>query len=133
MFEFKTRLGEIKFSQNVVNKIVADAVERSGGKAEIVNFKGRYVNNVAEIASMMNLFDEESDGIRLKELEDGFELEVYIIVHFGMSIKRVTNRIIDYIYENFETMLETKPKKVTVIVTGMISKNIAKRHIEVSR
>ncbi|MFQ7473681.1 MAG: hypothetical protein ACLRLX_05695, partial [Anaerovoracaceae bacterium] len=53
--------------------------------------------------------------------------------HFGASIKRNTGKIIDYIYEYMEKIIGIKPKNVKVIVTGTLSKNIAKRHIEVSR
>jgi uncharacterized alkaline shock family protein YloU len=54
-------------------------------------------------------------------------------VKFGTSIQNVTNKIIDFIYEHMEKTTGQKPLKVTVIVTGTSSKNIAKRHIEVSR
>ena len=50
-----------------------------------------------------------------------------------MSIRNITGQIIDSIYDDMEKILREKPKKVTVIVTGTLSKNIAKRHIEVSR
>ncbi|NLD18789.1 MAG: Asp23/Gls24 family envelope stress response protein [Clostridiales bacterium] len=133
MFELKTKLGEINFSQNAINKIVVAAVEQCDGKAGLMNFKGKYVSNVTGIASMMNLYDEESESIQFREDEDGLELEIYIVVHFGISIKKITEKIIDYIYKNIEEMLEIKPQKVTVLVTGVMSKNIAKRHVEVSR
>ena len=58
---------------------------------------------------------------------------VYIVVKFGCSISQVTNEIIDYIYDKMETIMGERPEKVTVVVTGSVSKNIARRHIEVSR
>ena len=51
----------------------------------------------------------------------------------GASIKETTEKIISYIYEYVEKMLNERPKSVTVTVTGILSKNMVKRHIEVSR
>ena len=58
---------------------------------------------------------------------------MYVVIHFGTSIKRVTEKLIDGIYENLERVMKIKPKTVKVVVTGTLSKNIVKRHIEVSR
>ena len=129
----ETKFGSIRFSPNIINKIVMEAVENSYGKAEILHYKGKYMNVVPGIASKMNLYDEEAGGIEVAEDEDGMEIHVYIVVHFGTSIKRVTSEIIDYIYEKTEKIMGQKPKRVAVTVTGTISKNIVKRHIEVSR
>ena len=133
LFRKETKLGDILVNENVVYRIVTEAVESCGGKAELLNYRGKYKNMVPGIASKMNLYDEESGSIQFSDGEDGLDITVSIIVHFGTSIKKTTSRIIDYIYEYTEKMLGRKPSKVTVRVTGTVSRNIAKRHIEVSR
>lgn len=133
MFKIETEVGDITYSQNIINRIVVEAVENCQGKAEIQNYKGKYMNVIPGIASRMNLYDEESGGIQIKEEEDGFDIQVYIVIRFGASIKRTTGRIIDYIYENTEKILGERPRNVTVTVTGTLSQNIVKRHIKVSR
>ena len=65
--------------------------------------------------------------------EESYDLKIYIVMKFGASIKKTTSEIIDSVYENAEKILSKAPRSVTVIVTGVLSKNIAKRHIEVSR
>lgn len=133
MFDFETKLGDIRFSQNIINKIVMNVVEDSGGKAVLHNFKGKYMNVVPGIASKMNLYDEEAGSIEIVQTDDGLEIKVYVVIRFGASIKTVTGEIIDNIYEGAEHMLEQKLSKVTVVVTGILSKNIVRRHIEVSK
>lgn len=133
MFKLENKLGDIVFSETIINRIVTEAVESCEGKAEILNYKGKYKNMVPGIASKMNLYDEESGGIQLTKDEDGLKIKVYIIIHLGASIKETTEKIIDYIYEYVEKMLNERPKAVTVTVTGILSKNMVKRHIEVSR
>ena len=133
MFELETKLGEIKFSPGIINRIVLDAVESCDGRAEILNYKGKYMNVVPGIASRMNLYDEEAGGIQVQEEADGVFIRIFIVMRFGASIKKTTTRIINYVYEYTEKIFGEKPKKVTVVVTGTFSKNIAKRHIEVSK
>ena len=133
MFDIETKLGEIHFPTSVVNRIVMEAVESCGGKVDILNYKGKYKNMMPWLASRMNLYKEEAGGIQVEETEEGLILTVYVVIHFGTSIKRVTEQLIDQIYDNMEKVRKVKPKTVKIIVTGTLSKNIVKRHIEVSR
>ena len=133
MFEVETKYGKISFSQNLINRIAVEAVEHCGGRAAILNYKGKYMNVVPGIASKMNIYDEEVGGIEIIRAGAGIAVVVYIVVKFGCSISQVTNEIIDYIYDKMETIMGERPEKVTVVVTGSVSKNIARRHIEVSR
>jgi uncharacterized alkaline shock family protein YloU len=135
VFDVETKIGNIHFSKDILNRIIHEAVASCNGKVEINNYKGEYMNMVPGLASKMkmNMHSEDAGGIDIKEVEDGIEVCVYIVVKFGTSIQNVTNKIIDFIYEHMEKTTGQKPLKVTVIVTGTSSKNIAKRHIEVSR
>ncbi len=133
MFDIETKLGKIHFPATVINRIVIEAVESCGGKVDILNYKGKYKNVMPWLASRMNLYKEETGGIEVEETQDGLIITVYVVIHFGSSIKRVTEKLIDDIYENTERVMKIKPKTVKIIVTGTLSKNIVKRHIEVSR
>lgn len=132
MFDVETKLGNIHFSHGIINKIVTEAVANSEGKAQIHNYKGKYKNVVPELASKINLYDEEAGSIEIMETETGIEIKVYVVLRFGASIKNTTAGIIKYIYAYTEKILGEKPERVTVVVTGILSKNIARRHIEVS-
>ncbi len=133
MFDIETKLGDIHFSSNIINKIAEKAVEGCGGKVMLHNYKGALKDVMPVWASKMNLYDESAAGVEFTKLDDGYTMKLYVVLKFGTSIKAVTSEIIDSIYENAEKILGEKPKKVTVVVTGVVSKNIAKRHIEVSR
>lgn len=133
MFDHKSKLGEIHFSNNIIYRIVSEAIAEYGGKVEILNYKGKYMNMVPGIASKMNIINEEAGSIQVREDKDGPVITVYVVIHFGTSIKKATEKIIDNIYDLMERIMGVKPKTVRVIVTGTLSKNIVKRHIEVSR
>ena len=133
MFDLETKLGEIHFPATIVQRIVMEAVESCGGKVDILNYKGKYKNMMPWLASRMNIYKEETGGIQVEETEGGIVITVYVVIHFGTSIKKVTEKLIDEIYEKMEQVMKVKPKTVKVVVTGTLSKNIVKRHIEVSR
>ena len=117
MFDIETKIGDVRFSQNIINRIAEKAVEDCNGNAILQNYKGG-INAAA---------------VELIQDEESYDLKIYIVMKFGASIKKTTLEIIDSVYENAEKILPKAPRNVTVIVTGVLSKNIAKRHIEVSR
>ena len=132
VFDVETKLGNIHFSHSIINKIVIEAVEQCDGKAQIYNYKGKVMNVVPDLASKMNLYDEAAGSIEVTSTEESIEIKVYIVLQFGASIRKTTASIIKYIYEYVEKIMGKRPEKVTVVVTGILSKNIARRHIEVS-
>ncbi len=117
MFDIETKLGDIHFSQNIINKIVERAVEGSKGNAILQNYKGGI----------------NAPNVEFINDEEGYDLKIYIVMKFGASIKKTTAEIIDSVYENAEKILPAGPRNITIVITGVLSKNIAKRHIEVSR
>lgn len=117
MFDIETKMGKIHFSQNIMNRIVVKAIEECHGKVLLQNYKGGI----------------NAGNVEFIRYDEGYELKVYIVIKFGTSIRNMTSQIIDSIYENTEKILGEKPQKVTVMVTGVISRNIARRNIEVSR
>lgn len=133
MFDIETKLGDIHFSSNIVNKIAEKAVESCEGKAMLHNYKGALKDVMPVMASKINLYDESAASVEVTKLGEGYMMKVYVVIKFGTSIKAVTSKIIDSIYENAEVILGKKPENVTVVVTGVVSKNIAKRHIEISK
>lgn len=133
MLNMETKLGDIRFSPSVISGLVADSIEPFSGKAELLNYRGRYKSVASGLASKMNICDEDAGSVRVEDTGDGVDITVYITVRFGVSIKKITAGIIDNIYENVEKTMGQKPAKVTVVVTGTVAKNIVKRHIEVSR
>ncbi len=132
MFDVETKLGSVHFSHSIINKIVQEAVGSCDGKAQLYNYKGKVMNVVPDLASRINLYDEEVGSIEVTDTEESIAIKVYVILQFGASIRKTTAAIINYIYEYTEKIMGVRPEKVTVIVTGILSRNIAKRHIEVS-
>ena len=118
MLEIKTNLGDIRFSKNVMLKIVEDAISLCDGSVYLCNYKGKYKNVM-----------RSSEEMIFAETPEGVEITIFVVVRFGTSIKQNSRKIIDYIYDNVEKVMGERPQKVTMIVTGVQSREIARRYI----
>ncbi len=133
MFDINNDLGQIHFSRNVIYKICEDAAATANGAVTILNYKSRYTGRKTGLFSMFSQGEEENNDIQIDETDQGVEITVYIVVRFGTSMKAAAEGMINHIYEQMEYVLNQRPAKVKIIVTGTVSKDIAKRHIEFSR
>lgn len=136
MFSIETNHGHIRYGENIIKKIVLKGIDQFDGKvipynvnSKLKAFVGmRQVKNITPNENAIKIIRSDED-----EDNSSYELMVYLVVRFGTSITEVTNGLIDYIYEYCDIITQTKPTKVTVRVTGTLSKNLVKRDIEVSR
>ena len=124
MFEISNELGQISFSKNVIYKICADAVELCDGNARIQNYKGRYDTKRPGLLTVFSQGDDDLDDV---------EIQMAGKTRFGVSISATAETIIDHVYEQTQQVFGVRPVSVTVVITGIASKTIARRHIEFSR
>lgn len=124
----ETDLGNIVVSKAAVGKIITEAVDRFEGKVIISNNKGKVPGFVSKIGGM-----DDSNTMEINYTEQGLDIRVFVVLRFGTSITQVTNKLVNEIHENVKKMTGMEPSNVAVVVTGMISKKIAPRHIEVTR
>ena len=128
MITVDTDLGTITVTKWVIGKIILDVVEEFEGKVIISNYKGKVPGIVSKIGGM-----DEVNTMEINMTEQGLDIRVFVVLRFGTSITRATNLLMDKIYEKIKELTGIAPNSVAIVVTGMISKHIAPRHIEVSR
>lgn len=128
MITVDTDLGTITVTKWVIGKIILDIVEEFEGKVIISNHKGKVPGIVSKISGM-----DEINTMEINMTEQGLDIRIFVVLRFGTSITRVTNLLVDTIHERIKELTGIAPNSAAVVVTGMISKNIAPRHIEVSR
>ena len=49
------------------------------GKAELLNYRGRYQSVASGLASRMNLCDEDAGSVRVEDTDEGVDITVYIL------------------------------------------------------
>lgn len=122
----KTEWGSVYVTKNAMGKVIKEAVSGFDGKVAITNQKGK-------LASLVSRFGYGNEISFMDiDCEEGYPtITVYVAIKLGTSIAATTNKLIEDIHEGFEKKLGFPPESVAIIVTGMISKNIARRNIEV--
>ncbi len=123
MYQIKNEKGTISLNKNIIGNIVVQAISEFQDRIFLCNQKGKIMPEDPRNSSMMDIVFEEEE----------FTVKFYILIRFGTSINAVTNKIIDTIYEDINSTLGMRPQKVTAVVLGIVSKQVAKRNIEVSK
>lgn len=125
----ETEYGEIMVTTHAVGTLILDIIDQFDGKVLLSNHKGRVSGLVSRLSG--------SDGIDNMEIsfsDDGTpEIKIYVVIRFGTSIAKTTNKIIEDIHAAVTTVFGREPSSIFVVVSGTISKNIARRNIEVSK
>ena len=123
----ETELGTIKVAKSVIGNIVKDVIDSFDGKVIVSNSKGKITNQLPKLGPK----DEYSD-IVIELTEEGLlNINIYVILKFGTSIKATTEKIITDIRALIKETIAMDVNEIDVTVTGMMSKHIAPRHIEV--
>lgn len=127
MITVDTDLGTISVSKNVIRNIILEIIDSFDGKVIISNPKGKISKFPYYIGT-----PNDAEQIEIELTEAGLQIRVHVILKFGTSIKRTTRLMIDEIRSIIKERTGVSINKVTILVTGMISKKIAPRHIEVN-
>ncbi len=117
-------IGAISIDQAVVEEMIDDAFRSCGDLAWLANYKG----GVSDVMIRLRNYDALAEKV-VKMTEKGLFIRLYIMLRFGSSIGEVTTRIMDRLAFSLMTYLELPIDNIEVIVTGMVSKNVAKRNI----
>lgn len=105
--------GTISISEDVVAKIAANAAIETEGVAEMAVTVGN------EIASMFSK-KAPNKGVRLMKTEDGFVVEVFILVKSGYSLQEIGDNVQKNVSSAIEAGTGQMADKVNVNICGII-------------
>ncbi|QIB69366.1 Asp23/Gls24 family envelope stress response protein [Aminipila butyrica] len=120
--------GSITIGKAVIAKIVTETVAQFRGKVRISNYKNKAMSFAAKLG-----VTDEMNNMEISMGAKGLDIKLYIVVKFGTSIGMVTNKLIGDIHDKVYQYTSIEPNSVAVVITGTMSKNIARRNIEVRR
>lgn len=131
----ETELGTISISKIMAAQVLVDAIKQSGCALKVwpATKKGRQIGtdtkyNISDISSHIAAeMDENNNGVLV--------INFCIILKYGCSIKEMTKKLSDFIANEFKKLCSDDAIEkyiVRVTVTGVKSKQIAKRNIEVT-
>lgn len=118
--------GTITINLNAIRQLIFATLQTYSGKLYLTNSKGK---------QKMNIYKNEDIGnpndIDVEIMDEDVDIKIYMIMRFGVIIKKTSEKIMDAIAEQLELALGHKPKRITIYITGVFSKKIAKRDIKV--
>ena len=124
MISVKNDLGVITFQPSVFARIAVNAAESFGGRLMVTNPSGRPVK----------IGDTGKESLKFVEAavsdEGALSVKVYLIVRFGTSISGITREFAERLKEESVLITGVEIDTVITVVTGVISKNIARRNLE---
>lgn len=127
LYRLETMNGTISVDKSVVGKIIADAVGQFKGKVFISNHKGKVVSGFAAKLGVM----DDINHMEINLENHCIDIRFFILIRFGTSINKVTEQLIGTIKKNTEETTGLEVNSIAVVVTGMVSKQTAKRNIEI--
>lgn len=124
MYKLNTEQGAIRISKSVIGVVIRDALADFHKTVYIVNRKGAGIGLFGESykPNTGNLVEINTEGNEV-------EIQVFIIIKFGESIKMTTDKMITAIRGALADRLQIEPQNLTIHIMGVKSKDIAKRNI----
>lgn len=120
-----TELGEVKISDQVIARIISDAMSSD----DIADDIWPSTERGFQIGLLPKLVDAEfASNIETQLTEEGIELEFSVIVRFGASIKQTTRILADRVHDDMRYILGIAPSVITINIAGVKSKQTARRN-----
>ena len=109
----KNDLGTIYIAEDVMMKVVGYAALECYG---IVAMSGKKATDgIVEWLGRENL----SKGVQIRNVGDMLDVDLYIIVEYGISISEVCKTIVETVRYKLESMTGVKVRKVGISVEGI--------------
>ncbi len=109
----KNDLGTIFIAEDVMMKVVGYAALECYG---IVAMSGKKATDgIVEWLGRENL----SKGVQIRNVGDMLDVDLYIIVEYGISISEVCKTIVETVRYKLESMTGVKVRKVSISVEGI--------------
>lgn len=128
LFYKETEEGSLKIRELVIGRIVIAAVNKFSGRVKITNSKGK----VVKVRERYGIPDV-TDYLEITMGDKGLDIRIYAAIRFGLSIGMVTDQLISDIKADVEKITGIEANSIAVVVTGLISKHISPRNIEVKK
>lgn len=125
-YKIETNAGSINIGRAVIGKIISEAVGQFNGRILISNRKGKIVRMKQRYGVI-----DATDYMEINMGKNGLDIRFFIAIRFGTSIGTVTEKLIRDIKADIEKTTGIEANSIAVVVTGLISKQITRRNIEI--
>lgn len=114
MIAYETRLGKIHISEEYLQKLIGQAVTSCFGVVGMVPSTGKQ-----KLFSLLTRKEDIKQGIIIRGNADSINIELHIIVSYGMNINAIAQSIVHKVQYTVAESTGIKVGKVTVKVDGI--------------
>jgi uncharacterized alkaline shock family protein YloU len=120
----KNDLGVITVNSITLDQLIAHALEPYKGSVWLANYKGPSSETLIKVGGYEAIAER---NFRMNG--DRLYVRLYLLISFGKSIRSICREIIDQLASDIEQCLQIPLHDIEIVVTGVVSKKIAPRHI----
>ncbi len=111
--KIKNDIGTIFINEDVMLKVVGYAALECYGIVAMSSKRAK--DGIVEWLGRENL----SKGVQIRLVEDELDVDLYIVVEYGVSVAEVCKTIVDVVKYKLEHMTGVKVRKVNITVEGI--------------
>ncbi|MCI8283666.1 MAG: Asp23/Gls24 family envelope stress response protein [Firmicutes bacterium] len=126
MIKYSTESGKVGINGSVFARIAVETAKGYSDRIILTNQKGKPIKVGTGGRESLNFIEvvNEKNGRAVT-------LRVYMIVRFGVSISRLARKYADSLKSEIKVVTGIDTEKIIICVTGVKSKKIAKRELEI--
>ena len=126
MIQYKTEKGTVDFDSAVFGMIAMETALSMEEIYAVTNARGKVIRPRSPGKENYSFIEVETT-----EQEKQIDLRIYVILNFGKSIRAVAVEFGKAIREKVEKITGFPVRNLTMVVTGVKSKKIARRELEI--
>jgi len=111
-----TPLGDIDISLNAISLIAGNATVECYG---VVGLTDRNTSNIFDALEKLLKPDNFSNGVRVRKTSKGFEVDLFIVVAFGVKITEVVSEVQKKVMYDLNNIFGIKFRAVNVFVQAL--------------
>ena len=128
IYKEKTKYGNVLVADTAIHKLVESTIEKHKGKVFLTNSRGKRINKVYR-----SMRGDQGSDVQVYNQNGKTVICVYLIIKFGLSIKDTTDKLMEELREAYNHAIGENPWKIKIVITGVFSKKLAKRNVEVEK
>lgn len=111
MIAYETRLGKVNISESYLSKLIGHEVTSCFGVVGMVPS-----NSKQKIFNKLSKSEQIDTGIKVLNVSDSLEIELHIVVTYGMNINAIAKSITEKVKYVVKEAIGVEVNKVTVMV-----------------
>ena len=126
MMQYKTEKGTVTMDSNVFSMIALETALRREEIFAVTNARGKRIRTRGTGRENLGFIE-----VGFTEKDDEIDLRIYVILNFGKSIRTVAKEFGREVRESIRDITGISVRNLTMVVTGVKSRKIARRELEI--